>query len=217
VSGMTTVRDAIATSLARHISSLGIQSILSTLPPQAGNEVGSLDVVASQEVLARIEAGVRVFGARAPADALREARGAITGGRAAPASVAKLQVKSDSDVLAVQRQCQLLLRNFFSATDCIRVTTAASELARNIYMYAREGSVELSLREDMGKVEFQIVATDKGPGIRDLPAVLSSSYTSKTGLGKGLKGVHAMLDEVTVKTGPGQGTTVCALKRVRRK
>lgn len=214
---MTLVRDAIAGSLARHVAPRGVQSIVATLPADAANEVGTLDLVGGRELLARIEAGARLFGARDLIAAVSDARAAITGGRPLTTSVVKVHVKNDGDVITVQRHCQFMLKNFFGATDCIRLTTAASELARNIYMYAKEGDVVLSLGEEQNQVVFRIVASDKGPGIRDLPTVLSGSYASKTGLGKGLKGVHAMLEDVRVETGPGIGTTVHASKRVRRK
>jgi serine/threonine-protein kinase RsbT len=214
---MTTVREAIAVSLALHVPPRAIQSIVSTLPAEAARDVGQLDLVSSRELLMRIEAGARLFGAKDPAGALRDTQAAINGGRPASMSVERVHVRSDGDVLTVQRQCQRMLKNFFGGTDCIRLTTAASELARNIYMYAREGDIQLSVGEEDGQVVFRIVATDKGPGIRNLPTVLSGGYTSKTGLGKGLMGVHTLLEDVTIETGEGKGTTVRAAKRARRR
>lgn len=214
---MTTVREAIAASLAQHVPARAIQSIVATLPVEATREVGQLDLVSSRELLMRIEAGARLFGAKDPAGVLKDTQSAINGGRPPAISIENVHVRSDGDVITVQRQCQRMLKNFFGGTDCIRLTTAASELARNIYMYAREGDIRLSLGEEEGQVVFRIVASDKGPGIRNLPTVLSGGYTSKTGLGKGLMGVHTLLEDVTVETAEGKGTTVRAMKRVRRR
>jgi serine/threonine-protein kinase RsbT len=115
----------------------------------------------------------------------------------------------------VQTRCQALCRDFFSATDCVRLATAASELARNIYMYAREGEVRLELREDDRGVLFTVLATDRGPGIANVAEVLSGRYVSRTGLGRGLSGARKLLDDLEVDSAPGKGTTVRGWKRSR--
>lgn len=56
----------------------------------------------------------------------------------------------------------------FGAVDQARITTAISELARNIYLYARAGEVTIERVYKDGKVGIRITATDKGPGIDNL-------------------------------------------------
>lgn len=56
----------------------------------------------------------------------------------------------------------------FGAVDQARITTAISELARNIYLYARAGEVTIERISDEDKVGLRIIAADKGPGISNL-------------------------------------------------
>ena len=60
-----------------------------------------------------------------------------------------------------------------------------SELTRNIYEYARTGSITVSIIERDGQTGMEIVAEDNGPGIENLNQVLSGQFQSKTGLGRG--------------------------------
>ena len=55
----------------------------------------------------------------------------------------------------------------FGAVDQARITTAISELARNIYLYARAGEVTIERINKDEKVGIRITAADKGPGIND--------------------------------------------------
>jgi len=87
-----------------------------------------------------------------------------------------------------------------------KVATVASELTRNIVLYAGKGEVNVIGGRDSSSWVL-VTASDRGPGIASLPLVLSGSYRSKTGMGKGLLGVRRLCDEFDVKTGP-QGTRV---------
>src|SRR5262249_22177440 len=96
----------------------------------------------------------------------------------------------------------------------VKVATAISELARNIFHYAKTGNITLR-RLSTPKVGIEVVATDKGPGIPDVKLVLSGAYTSKTGMGKGLLGARRLVDFFEVETGPDRGTRVVLRKFVR--
>ncbi len=94
----------------------------------------------------------------------------------------------------------------FPLTLQVRVATAISELARNIVQYAIRGEIIIS-----GTLEppcIEIVASDSGPGIADIDAVMSDSYQSTRGMGIGLKGTRNMMDEFSISSVPGEGTVV---------
>ncbi len=96
----------------------------------------------------------------------------------------------------------------------VKIATAISELARNIFHYAKTGNITLRhLPAPISGIE--VVATDKGPGIPDLKLVLSGSYRSKTGMGMGLLGARRLVDYFDVDTGPGRGTRVTMRKFLR--
>ena len=54
-----------------------------------------------------------------------------------------------------------------------------------------------------------------GPGIPDLDLILSGTYKSKTGLGLGLLGVKALLDNLQIESSSATGTRVFGSKRAR--
>src|ERR1051325_2097608 len=65
-----------------------------------------------------------------------------------------------------------------------RLATAVSEISRNAYRYAAGGTVEFAIDPCEGMLTITI--SDRGPGIRDLQAILNGSYVSPTGMGVGI-------------------------------
>lgn len=96
----------------------------------------------------------------------------------------------------------------FGAVDQARITTAISELARNIYLYARAGEVTIERISVNGKIGIRITATDKGPGINNLKKVMEDGYSTSGGLGAGLPGVNRLMDGMDIQSSVGQGTVV---------
>ena len=82
-----------------------------------------------------------------------------------------------------------------------KVATVVSELARNIFMYATSGAIEL-VPGARPRPTLLIRATDEGPGIPHLEEVLSGRYRSRTGLGAGLVGTRRLVDRFEIETGP---------------
>ncbi|MBL9039124.1 MAG: hypothetical protein JNG84_11450 [Archangium sp.] len=213
---MHTVAHALEPLLVATWGPFGARSVMKTLPTSAGLPAGDVDVVDAREILACVEAGQRLFGTPSKPLPLSDARRAITGGGLAKPRVHRILIRTDADVLVVQRTSQQLTRGFFSVTDGVRLATAASELGRNIYMYAKHGTLMLSLCEESAAYRFDVVADDEGPGISNLEQVLSGRYVSRTGLGRGLVGTKALLDELIIDSAPGRGTHVKGLRRVRK-
>jgi len=98
----------------------------------------------------------------------------------------------------------------FRSTDQYKLATAVSELARNIFRYAEKGKI--SFGATAPRKGMFIIAKDEGPGILDVSKVLSETYRSTTGLGRGLQGCKKLMDEFNVETAPGRGTTVTLRK-----
>ena len=103
----------------------------------------------------------------------------------------------------------------FGTVDQARITTAISELARNIYLYAGKGKIEINRICDNGKHGISIFASDEGPGIADLRKVMVDGYTTSGGLGAGMPGVRRLMDEFNVQSELGIGTTITAVKWLR--
>jgi serine/threonine-protein kinase RsbT len=100
----------------------------------------------------------------------------------------------------------------FSSTDQVLITTAISELARNILLYARGGQVRVQRLNNSDRSGILVTASDRGPGIPDVERAMQPGYSTSSSLGLGLPGVKRLMDEMTVESNVGVGTTVTAKK-----
>jgi serine/threonine-protein kinase RsbT len=121
-----------------------------------------------------------------------------------------IPIESDADVVTARQHARALAGAAdLTSTDQTLLATAISEVARNITTYAKRGEVLLSvIRDDNGRSGIRVVARDQGPGIEDVEAALQDGYTSGEGLGLGLPGARRLVDEFSIETTPGVGTTV---------
>lgn len=125
----------------------------------------------------------------------------------------QIAIRSDVDIVLARQQGRALASRIgFSATDATLIATAISELARNIVSYARQGEVTLREIETPHSRGMLIVARDQGPGIGNVHDVLRDGYSTSGGLGLGLPGVRRLMDEFSIESEPGLGTTVTIRK-----
>ena len=128
-------------------------------------------------------------------------------GRQEPA--VRIPITTDSDIVAARQEGRALATEAgFLATDQTLVATAISEIARNIVAHAGTGHIELQLVVQAERQGLMITATDEGPGIDDLDQALEDGFTTGEGLGLGLPGARRIMDEFTITSKPGRGTTV---------
>ena len=127
-----------------------------------------------------------------------------------------VKIINEWDIVAARQ----LGRNFakelgFGTVDQARITTAISELARNIYLYAGQGNVSLEKLLVNGKSGLKIIAEDSGPGIQDIRRVMEDGFTTSGGLGAGLPGAKRLMDDFDIESIPGEGTKISAIKWLR--
>jgi len=103
----------------------------------------------------------------------------------------------------------------FGTVDQARIATAISELARNIYLYAGNGKVCFEVIDNMERKGMCMIATDTGPGIKNLSQVMEDGFSTMGGLGAGLPGVKRLMDEFDIQSEVGQGTRISATKWLR--
>lgn len=103
----------------------------------------------------------------------------------------------------------------FGTVDQARIATAISELARNIYLYAGEGKICIDEIKEAGRIGIFIQAIDYGPGIKEIRRVMEDGYTTSGGLGAGLPGVKRLMDDFSIDSTPGEGTTITTKKWLR--
>jgi serine/threonine-protein kinase RsbT len=125
----------------------------------------------------------------------------------------RVPINSDQDIVgARQKGRALAIRLGFSAAEATLIATAISELARNIITYARKGEVKLQTIENSARRGIVVVATDEGPGIRDIHQALRDGFSTSGSLGLGLPGVRRLMDEFHISSETGRGTTVMVKK-----
>ena len=100
----------------------------------------------------------------------------------------------------------------FGLTDVTRIVTAASELTRNIYHYAKSGVVRWRSLNQAAKVGLELTFEDSGPGIPDVPKAMEVGFSTGNGLGMGLPGAKRLMDELVIESTVGKGTTVVVRK-----
>ena len=122
-------------------------------------------------------------------------------------------INAELDVVASrQRARQIAAICGFRVQDQVKISTAVSELARNVFEYAGAGRVEFAVDGDTTPQSLVIRVEDKGPGIANLDMVLAGGYRSTTGLGLGILGARQLMDACDITTAKGAGTTAVLKK-----
>jgi serine/threonine-protein kinase RsbT len=103
----------------------------------------------------------------------------------------------------------------FNLTDQTRLTTVASELARNIVKYAGRGRLIVQpLTNHNGRTGLRLVFEDAGPGISDIAAAMRDGFSTGGGLGQGLPGSKRLVHEFQIESVPERGTRVTVVRWV---
>ena len=122
-------------------------------------------------------------------------------------------INSDQDIVTARQRGRALATELgFSTGDATLIATAISELARNIVSYARKGDITLKIVQASSRQGVLIIASDSGPGIRDIPQALRDGFSTSGSLGLGLPGVRRLMDEFEITSKPGRGTIVTVKK-----
>jgi serine/threonine-protein kinase RsbT len=120
-----------------------------------------------------------------------------------------VSLRSTEDVVRVRqfvRECAIQIG--FSLVDQTKIVTAASELARNMVIYAGGGTVLLETLNDERRRGLRLTFSDQGPGIADIELAMRDGYTTGSGLGLGLGGAKRLVNEFDISSRPGEGTQI---------
>lgn len=217
---MSPIEEKVLDVLRDNVSPILAKSILTLSVSWARVDPARLRPGDERRLLAELEKGIRLY-IREPNkrnECVARLKGLFGEQAVAPATsgVRKvmLQVSEESHIVGARGAGRDLSRDVgFSGAMQIKVATAISELARNIVQYAGQGEIVIAAI-DGPKRGIEIVATDEGPGIDDIEAVMNGSFQSKRGMGIGLRGTKKLMDEFEIETEPGKGTTVTVRKYV---
>ena len=119
-----------------------------------------------------------------------------------------IKITAEYDIVVARNLGAKMAKNMgFGNTDAVKIATIISELARNIVLYTGNGEITIMPIKELQK-GLKIVATDQGPGIKDLESVMNGNYNSERGLGMGLRGVKNLADTFEIETQEGKGTVI---------
>ena len=215
---------ALRAALRGHLSAISIDALLQRHLGAHVGDVTSLSVLDRERAARAIEEAAILF-SKSPRGDLRRIIRIHLGLSLAPQlsipperNVATTPIRSEVDVNVARNHARKFATELgFSASAAVKVATGVSELARNIILYAGQGTIEIEPLSGGSDPKLRVVATDQGPGIQpaQLESILSGQYRSRSGLGKGIVGVKRVANSFSIDSKPGVGTTIMAEFRGR--
>lgn len=126
-------------------------------------------------------------------------------------------IRSDADIVTARSAARALATGAgFSPAAVTAITTAVSELARNILQNAGGGLIHLELiAGNPGVQGLAIEAVDEGPGIADIAQAMTVGFSTSGGLGAGLPGVRTLMDSFEIESEAGKGTRIRVTKSLK--
>jgi serine/threonine-protein kinase RsbT len=123
----------------------------------------------------------------------------------------KLDVEDDI-ILTRRRVREIAEARRFDAFATAAITTAASELARNVLVHAGRGVATLEEVQNGTRIGIRLSFRDEGPGITDVQRVLAGGFSTARSMGLGLSGSRRLVDNFELSSEVGKGTTVTIVK-----
>ncbi len=129
----------------------------------------------------------------------------------------RVPINADADLVTARAEGRAMAERLgFPRPDPTLIATAISEIARNIVVHVGSGEIVLRPLHEADRYGLVVIATDDGPGIRDVEAALHDEYSGRGGLGLGLPGARRLMDEFDLESDADNGTTV-TMKKWRRR
>jgi serine/threonine-protein kinase RsbT len=128
-------------------------------------------------------------------------------------SLGTFKIETEVDIVMVRQTIRQCAKDAgMGIVDQTRITTAVSELFRNMYNYAGGGEVVIERGNVEGHQALIVTCIDKGPGIENLELAMSDGFTSGLGMGYGLPGAKRLVDRFEIQSKVNEGTTVRIMK-----
>ena len=125
----------------------------------------------------------------------------------------EFRIDKEADIVAVRQQVRELAKELrFDQFAVAALTTAASELSRNVWVHAQKGHARIRILRNGRRVGMELEFEDHGPGIADLNRVLAGGFSTSKSLGLGLSGTKRLVDEFNIDSTPERGTKILIRK-----
>jgi len=127
--------------------------------------------------------------------------------------VATYPIQTENDIVLGRQYIRYHAKQMgMGIVDQTRITTAVSELFRNMYQYAGGGEVVVDMGDVKGHHALIVTCVDEGPGIENLEQAMNDGYSSGSGMGYGLPGAKRLVDEFIIESEKDKGTKVRVIK-----
>jgi len=124
-----------------------------------------------------------------------------------------LELRATEDIVRVRQIARAwAVALGFSLVDQTKIVTAASELARNTLIHGGGGEMRLQALNDGSRRGVKVIFADRGPGIPNIELAMKDGYTTRGGLGLGLSGSKRLVNEFSIESQSGKGTTVSIVR-----
>jgi serine/threonine-protein kinase RsbT len=203
---VTSNQERVVAVLGKHLSAINAQNVLARALRETRVTGATMTLDDVRRLQPALERGLRLFlPLGTVADVLVELSRAFA--PTEPPRSQDITIRSENDIsearLAARAICEVLGARRIVVQ---KVATIVSELARNVFMYAGTGRIEL-VPAARPRPRLTVRAIDQGPGIPNLDEILAGRYKSKTGLGSGIVGTKRLVEKFDIQTSPS-GTRV---------
>lgn len=124
-----------------------------------------------------------------------------------------MHIGKEHDVIPFRsRVKEYAVRTGMSLVNQTKLITGASELVRNMLKYAGGGTVRIEVLSRGRDSGIRLVFEDKGPGIPDIMKAMTDGFSTGRSMGLGLPGTKRLMNEFTIHSEVGKGTTVTVVK-----
>jgi serine/threonine-protein kinase RsbT len=124
-----------------------------------------------------------------------------------------MKLDTEDDIISVRRRVRDIAEaRKFDTFATAAITTATSELARNVIVHGGKGVARIEEVSDGVHIGIRIVFEDQGPGIPDIQRVLAGGYSTARSMGLGVSGSRRLVDSFDLESKVGEGTKVTVTK-----
>ncbi len=127
-------------------------------------------------------------------------------------AIEMLTIRHESDLIVLGSHVrQFGTRAGMNRLEQTKLSTATSELARNMLIHANGGLIQLENIQLAERQGVRLTFSDTGPGIISIDLAMQDGYSTGDGLGLGLPGARRLSGEFSLTSTVGVGTTVMIL------